>query len=426
MLKKLKNNSLFIVLFISVLFSSMLGAKIMGVSLNKIALLPLIIYLLFSKFQTFKINKYCIPLIIFFLIHLLSSIHSLLLTYAKDFDGFINTSILNIISDLFIYFPLIVLLNGYSNHLVLKNKFVHALVITCRIHLIWSICQFVIYSIFKYSINDLTQFLFSRNSTAFTNLGPLGVFIRPTGLTTDPAFFGITMVLGFILDKKSSNKTLYFLMSILSMSRVSIIVIIIAFIINFLLKNKIRINTKKCFAFITIFFVLLIICLTSKTISSQISALFYRFNIIKDVNAGRIDGTSRHILYIPMSFKALLKQNNIITFLIGGGPRQSGPALVVSNVMNEYLSKGMFINTWSIECDIAELILGYGVLGFISYYFVLSILILRGKRIESVLFISIAMFGIMYNVSSATLIVLTLIVFCLSTHYNKSLNIEVD
>ena len=426
MLKKMKNNSLFIVLFISVLFSSMLGAKIMGISLNKIALLPLIIYLLFSKFQTFKINKYCTPLLIFFLIQLLSSSHSLLLTYAKNFDGFINTSILNIISDLFIYFPLIILINGYSNRSALKNKFIHALVITCRIHLIWSVCQFVIYSIFKYSINDLTQFLFTRNSTAFTNLGPLGVFIRPTGLTTDPAFFGITMVLGFILDKKSANKLLYFLMSILSMSRVSIIVIIIAFILNFLLKNKVQINAKKIFVIITVLFVLFIICMTSKTISSQISALLYRFNIIKDVNAGRIDGTSRHILYIPMSFKALLKQNSIITFLIGCGPRQSGPALVVSNVMNEYLSEGMFINTWSIECDIAELILGYGVLGFISYYLILSILILKEKRIESILFISIAIFGIMYNVSSATLIVLTIIVFYLTTNYNKSSNIEVN
>lgn len=412
MMKKVIDNSTFLILLFSVFFSSMLGAQILGISLNKIALIPLIIYLIFSKNQKFKLKKNIIFLLLFLFISLFSSLYSLTNTNLSNYDNYIQNSLLNAIQIFCFYIPIVILIAGYNNKITFRYNYIKALVITCRIHVVWSLLQFIIYSFFKYSINDLFSFLYTNNyNTAFTNLGTLGVFIRPTGLTSDPAFFGVTLVFGFILDKNKIYKFLYFCMAILSLSRVSIVVIVIIYIFKILLANKIYVNIKRILVFSLILMVLLIIVFTNEMILNQVTAIIYRFNIIGDLESSKIDGTSRHLLYIPMSFKAYILESDIINLLIGFGPRQSGAILAHSEVMNNYLAPSMINSSWSIECDIAELILGYGLIGFIFYYGLLIKMILQEKKTISLLVLSILIFGIMYNISSATLVLLTIITF---------------
>ena len=72
-----------IVLFIALMGASMLGAQMLSFSLNKLALIPLEIYLVWyviKNKEEIRISKFCIPLLIFYFAQFAGSIVGLLNT----------------------------------------------------------------------------------------------------------------------------------------------------------------------------------------------------------------------------------------------------------------------------------------------------------------------------------------------------------
>ena len=88
----------------------------------------------------------------------------------------------------------------------------------------------------------------------------------------------------------------------------------------------------------------------------------------------------------------------------------SGTILAHFDVMNAYLGSHMFTTAWTVECDVAELLLGYGLLGFILYY----INVFKLKRVSEygkVLVITYFLYSIMYDISASTFSQLIMMIF---------------
>ncbi len=403
------NKTLFWAILIAVLFGSMLGAQVAGISLNKICLIPLYLYLLVS-IRKLKVNLNSLPLLLFYCVAAASSIYAISADYASNYEGYTKECLLNAIQIVVIYIPLVIMLINYKEKENVKDYFIKSLKITARIHIVWAIAQFLLYMLAKIDINSifLSKLYGESSGSALINMGGLGIFIRPTGLAQDPAFFGLILVLGFLFEKKTITKVLYFAMACIAMSRSTIVVMVLIIGVN-LIRNayKLRISKKKMIIFVGIV-VAGVVAVVALGLGEQINALFSRFTNVK--TASTMDGTSRHLYYIPASIKILFTKYNVFQFLIGFGPRQSGTIIANSHVMDEYLMEGMFTSTWAAETDFAELLLGYGFIGTVLYFVVLCRMPKGNIRIQMVSFAFI-MFGLMYNITGSTLFNLAVIVF---------------
>ena len=133
-------------------------------------------------------------------------------------------------------------------------------------------------------------------------------------------------------------------------------------------------------------------------IQEQIRRLIERFEFIGNNNTSIDRGTMRHILYIPYSIITLTK-NGIISFFIGVGPRIGGVGFATAGDIASIvgLNRFMLTNAWSVECDFADILLGMGILGCISYYIFLFTN-MRSKNITVRHFVCLYfIIGFMYN-----------------------------
>ena len=413
------NKCLSITMFIAVFFSSMLGAQLFGISLNKLALIPLLIFLLFN-FRQLKLYKATIPLLIFFVISIFSSIIALTADYANNYSTYKKELIMNAIQVLIFYIPLVILLSKYKDKKMVSFSLKKSILITCKIHVVWGLMQFILYTFLHIDINGMFLNIFYGKATeiAMTNLGSIGIFIRPTGLTNDPAFFGLVLVLAILFEKKKYSKLFIFLMACIAMSRVAIVVIIFIYLMRIVTgERKLIINkgTAIIFASVTISIIVLLCIPVTR---NHAVGLLSRFANI--ASASKIDGTSRHVLYIPNTFRILFEKFDLLEFFIGAGPRQSGTIIYNSFIMDDYLVEGMRTNTWVAETDVAELLLGYGIIGTSLYLISLFSLYNKFENSKGFIF-GMLLFGIMYNVSGSTLflIVLISITSIVSTHSEK-------
>ena len=398
-----------IFVFIAIFLSSILGASLFGVSLNKIALIPLMVYLLLFlilKRKKLFISRNTVIIIIFFLLAAASSLLSLLSDYTY-IEGYTSRSLLFFVQSILIYVPLIILLDSYtrygSNRKYLLYAVKKSIVITFRIHAVFALLEFVMFFIagIEFPTAILSVFYGSDAAPALINLGSLGIFLRPTGLNMDPAYFGIAMVFGFMFEKNRLWKFIGFLCVCLAMSRVAILTIVVVFLLQLRYK-KIKARTIIIFAILAVAFIA--VALSNPYINSQITGLFSRLTLSS--NNGD-SGTMRHILYFPKSIEVWFSDYSLLQKLIGYGPRQSGTILAHSGVMDEYLIESMFVTSWSAECDFAELLLGYGLVGIILYAAIVLRLLRLRKGIEIVAVV--ALFGLMYDISSSTYVLFILI-----------------
>ena len=118
--------------------------------------------------------------------------------------------------------------------------------------------------------------------------------------------------------------------------------------------------------------------------------------------------TTRHSSYPLLAMQSLGSFKHVINWLFGIGPRTSGLALVnsvgVGGVYNFNTN-----SIWAVECDFAELLLGYGIIGLLLYYYVL-IAFFRNKKYECKMFgLAMLVMSFMYDYSSLTLTMITII-----------------
>ena len=400
-----------ICVYIAIFGSSILGAQIFGISLNKVCLIPLFLHLLFNV-KGSVIKKTLFPLLAFYVVGAVSSVISIVAPYADSIDDYYSVSIFYAIQLLFIFIPFVYLFSGYSYKEELLNDTKSAIIFVSRANIIVALIEFFSYFIVGVSFTNAILYVFYKidNAAALINLGRLGVFLRPSGLNLAPSYLGIIIVFGFIFEEKTIWKLFGFITSLIAMSRTALVILIALFIYKYMKENKLSRIKKR---YLIVFFVLIVGLVTLMTsipsFSSQIEGMLSRLNLFEETKSDDV-GTLRHLLYFPKSIEIYLFKYNIIQKLIGFGPRLSGTILAHSNVMNVYLGNEAFNTAWALECDFAELLLGYGILGFCLYYST----VLKLRKISNYgkfLFIAIFLYSFMYNISASTFSQLIIMIF---------------
>lgn len=414
-------------IFIAFFFSSINGASIYNISLNKICLLPLYIYLFFSfilnknKFQKCNISVFFI--ITYYILGIISSLYSLTST-SVNVIGFVNKTILYTIQNFFIWIPIIVLLS-----LSIKKEFIfeyakESLIFVCRINVIVCFFEFLSFIISGPLVTEflLSIFFDSTISIPYIYIPGVGCFLRPSGLNLVPSYFGLILCLGFLFERTKNWKLLIFLASVLSMSRTSLTVITFVIIINYCLSSTFY--NYKCIslksarflviAFICFVFVLMLI-IFNEHIYNQINALISRYKFSNEIKSDDL-GTLRHLLYITKSLEVYIFYLDFFQQIFGFGPRASGVILTSSAVMAEQLKEPIFYTMWTVECDFSELLLGHGLLGFILY-FVLFWYISKVDHQGKIFAIGFFIFSLLYEASTTTLLQLVIIIYLVCSRH---------
>ncbi len=407
----MKTKLLYINVFIMIFFSSIIGGTILGLSLNKLCILPLYIYLFITTLHMhgrIKIKKSILVFILFYFASAISAVYSLSASYSK-MDGYVSRSAFYAIQAICIYIPLIILLYNHPSKDRITDATIKAIIITFRINIIIAIIEFLSFFVLDITVTKLILSIFygAEAAPALINLMPLGIFIRPTGLNMDPAYLGIILVFGFLFEKNNNWKLAAFLVALIAMSRTAVIVMAVAYFYDRGLK-KITVKSLLFVMFgIALFGILLMV---SEGFRNQLTGLLDRFNLSSQVNSAD-SGTMRHLLYIPKAIEAFFFHYKPLQMLIGFGPRQSGTILAQIGLMDAYLNPEMFVEPWTLECDMAELLLGYGIIGFILYFYNIFQLRKLGKQGKTI-FLIIVLYSIMYDISAATFVQL-IIIICL-------------
>ena len=416
-------------IFIAVLFTSLLGATVFGVSLNKIALIPFGVGLLLEFFGTnkhiFRVNRTEKKLLSFYIGAILSCLIGLF--NDNSFSGYTSKLVSYAVQLLICYIPIALFLWSSKNRENYFKCFQKSVVTVCRIHCIWALVQFISYSLYSFDLN----------SFVFTNLlhGALGgkwtswswengtLALRVTGLNYDSAYLAIILIFGFIFDKRKAFRVLYFAAAVLSMSRTGIFTMTLAFVVDLYNKNSLKtIDSKKIFKMVvSIGVISLVFLYLYNTLESVQYQVDYAMSRVADINSSeKSESTVLHQKYIPYSLLFYLSYLNPIQKLIGVGPRVAGIVFAEneSNYSAIVLNQTQQYTAWPIECDFAEVLLGYGILGFILYYGILYDIYKGGNKQLRLFSISMVVMGIMYDYVEMTFFQLALI-FILSIKESK-------
>lgn len=409
-----KDSLLVFLLNSAVLISTMVGAQLFGISLSKIALIPLEIYLIVrylprKRMVLSKSGKYA--LLWFFSIILSSILGCFEETGSK---AYFQTLTFNILQCLFIYLPIFI----YSSFVKNKDKlFINALLLAAKINAVWAIVQYICWVLFSfdfnsYVFNTILRGLLGTNWTAW-NYETGVLLLRATGLTNDAALLSVTLVMGFCLSSNVLWKTLFFAAAIFGQARSGSLIMIISIAYDagiVVFKHFRTINKKRFVQFFWVAALLIIFIVylyfNVPMIYSSINTILYRFISIFDASARKKSGTDRHLMYIPVSLLIFLFELPIVNKLFGTGIRTEGRILMNSHSYSKMLNfnaRMIQAGSWAIECDYAEVLLGLGALGCFAFGGLWKTVYknCNSSRIRNLLF-SMAFFGLTYNYSSLT------------------------
>lgn len=268
--------------------------------------------------------------------------------------------------------------------------------VSVLIQSVWIIIQFLIYSITKTDINNIVFVkLFHTTDDAS--------FVRdwvwhPAGLCNHPAVVAPAFVIGICLYKNKLIRILIISAAILCGSSTSIIGCLIALFIEkmyYLRDYKYKKELKSNNLILAIIIVPLITYLYLKT--DLFMGVFEHFQylierIILGVNSD--SSTKAHIQYY-YDYLYIMKKSNFFQVLFGCGEGCSG--MWSSLMYNRYVGLG----NWSIECDIVNILVSRGIIGFVTYYCFLLSIVVRGRKISiyyPIAIVAITIQGFFYNV----------------------------
>ena len=411
--------------FIAVFCSSIVGAQVFGISLNKLALLPLEFYLLVQNGGGFKyrINRRQKNLLIWYVIASVSSISGIIfsLCYNTNItDELLKRALLDLTSYLLMLIPIALLVWNSKKQAAYFDCFKRSLIATCRIQALWGIAQFVLMYTIDFDLNsEVLGTIFGGSWTGYSNLANStgGVLLRVTGINHDSAFLGLLLIIGIILDSKVLFKLVYLFCAVFSSSRAALVSI--AFFMLYRLVIKLR-RVSKCNPKKVLKYVLMILMLISvfiyiyqkfPSVQIQVYRVIERFATI---STGE-DGTGRHTGYPIATVYLELFEIPIIQKFFGVGNQCGG--ILMSYYQDNLKWLGLasnmkdLSNVWTVESDLASVFLETGLLGgFVYYKFLYSIYKhARKDQIKRCLVVILAFFGVMYNMAGGAFIQLVYI-----------------
>lgn len=418
---------MFTVVFLAVFGSSIVGATLFGVSLNKMVLLPLEIYLFLKngRVKTFLIDKRQKDLIFWYIIACLGSLSGIFFSVVYNTnvtDELIRKAVLQIFSYLFMLLPIALMIWNSKHKYKYVTCFKKALIWTARIQAVWGIMQFILMQTIHFDLNGIVLGrLFGGDWTRYSNIADssVGVVMRVTGINRDAAFLGVLLFIGFILESKLAYKFLYLTCATLALSRVALVSIVFIVIYQLLIKLKkqtINSREKRCFiecaiAFVVLSIAFVIIYQRSPALQQQIVRVIERFSTVLT----GADGTSRHVGYPIAMVQLELFEIPILQKLVGVGNQCGGILMSYYSDALDWLGLAPSMlkldYVWTVESDITSVFLETGIIGGILYYsfYYNCFRTARADIKKKSLILGLGVFGIMYNMAGGSLIQLVYI-----------------
>ena len=289
---------------------------------------------------------------------------------------------------------------SYCYILIKKNPKVLTIIVKafkamCLLQLIWIPLQYIMYHIVGIDINNL---IFVET----LHIIEKATFIRswvyfPSGITYHSAVLAPLFVIALFLFKSLPVRLLIIVDSVICGNSTSIVgvffTVILMFVFGLIDRHK---NKPKRIKFKTIIMGILLFIV-----------FIYLFYQLKDIIGDRIqylwqrlfgeetdESTLAHFQYFSDYF-SILKNSSLFQILFGCGEGCSG--YYISLFYNRYTGLG----NWSIECDIINILVNRGIIGFLLYYGFLFYIMFKGWKKDRRYFIvmsAILIEGFGYNV----------------------------
>ena len=124
-------------------------------------------------------------------------------------------------------------------------------------------------------------------------------------------------------------------------------------------------------------------------------------------------------MYYPCGLHSWLFDSNIIHKIFGYGIRSSGIGLNRSEYSRTVLANStiQWRSSWAIECDVIGVLLGGGIVTFLSYYWMLFRNFIYNQKFRYAIFV-IAIGGLMYNFCTTSYIILVFIAAAIQPKIN--------
>ncbi|RQN02448.1 hypothetical protein EHW71_17280 [Clostridium butyricum] len=289
------------------------------------------------------------------------------------------------------------------------------IIISIIIQINWSLFQYILWKINGIDINKLifSDILGMISEASKFKYGELSV----SGLAWHPINMAPILILGYCVFKKWYVRVLIFAIGVITNNSTVLIGLTVCLVLDLFFSFSMKKIVLKRKHIVSLFIIILVgILVIFKT--DIIEKLISNFIFLYERLTGKFyDGgsTAAHIRYY-MSLPDIFRMSSVYKILFGYGDGCSG--YVMGTLFNQYTD----IGSWAIECDIVNILVSNGLIGFIFFYYWLFKIAISGKKIDKYYFIfiiSIIICGVTYNVQYDWVIVLEMfLAFSIKLNYN--------
>lgn len=395
-------------LFLLGLFSSLTVIQLGGISLFLVFAYVLFLYELVRKNLSICINTKFLPFLI-------SIVFSFLLSLFLNLpSGYLINNIKGLLNYLIIFVLAFSIVESDNKETCLY-ELLSGLCCSCRVQSIWIIGQTILWNLLKIDVNKL---IFSdilglvEKASQYKGTGYV-----PTGLCWNAGGIAPILFLGFFLEKRLILKIIIAVSAFLTQSAtltIGMSLCIVFMIVYNVSKMNVLVKCKKNISSIFVGLVLILIFLfvsyrSFGVIRQQFDRLWevfsYRIDGLLNSSSAMDSSTSAHLGYFT-NLSYALGHGSFANALFGFGINCSG--FPYSAVTGQYSDQ-----VWIVECDFVNILLNFGIIGFLFFYVWLmdGVLNLRKKGTIFYAFLVIAFMGITYNLQYIWLIFIELILF---------------
>lgn len=299
------------------------------------------------------------------------------------------------------------LIKNDNSILILIKKAFKAM---CFFQLLWIPLQYFMYHIGGIDIN---QVIFVDTFKLLDNASFIRSWVYyPSGFTWHSAVLAPMFVIAFFLFKSLPFRTLIFIDAIICGNSTALIGVLVCACLYFVYilidkykKKKYTLKAKSIIIgmlFVGIMLIILFRFSLIQVISDRIIYLWTRL-FGNEIDAS----TEAHLQYFA-DYVTIFQNSSLFQILFGYGEGCSG--YTISQMYNRYTSLG----NWAIECDIINILVNRGIVGFVLYYVFLMYIAIKGRKKDIryfIVMISILIQGFGYNVQWDYVFFIELIMF---------------
>lgn len=280
---------------------------------------------------------------------------------------------------------------------LVKNDFLAGVKVNAWIQLVWGGLQYVLYKATGASLNQIVfENLLHIQSNYIQSNVYRGVN-RLTGLNWEPAYFGLTLIVGYALSKRLWQRGLFIIGVVISGSRTSLIalltVILVELLYSFFSRKKVfkkRINQDGVVGIILLVLFVAVIVANWDSLFTGINSTLSRFQDMTTDPSSKV-----HAMYYQQLGDLLFSKYGLFRCMFGIGPSSSGYAYTLYYGLYEYFSS----SPWNIENGVAQLFVSSGIIGtlFALLWFLVNLYINRDRKDTFALIAGILIGGITYS-----------------------------